>query len=134
MLLDKAFGVMPLTRAEKDRIAEIMYGVFGAQNSTYKLSGWGWPMYLAKQQIRRILVSFTYEPNNYRTYYAPDKTSLRKVLSSVHQMVYASDDDQKSDKIIEVIRKIGHGGDGVHEQYYKATRDIERALVEEGLV
>ncbi len=87
-LLEKAFGDDPLTREEKDQIANILYGTFGSQSSDYKLSGWCWPMSRARQ-MRRILVSFRYERGTFRTYYAPDKTSLRAVLSDVAEMVYA---------------------------------------------
>lgn len=88
-LLDKAFTDEPLTRQEKDRIAEILYGLFGANSSTYKLAGWAWPMAYARQ-IRRILVKFRYGP--WVEYYAPDKTSLRRALpdqSQIVEMVYA---------------------------------------------
>lgn len=86
-LLDKAFSDTPLTREEKDRIAEILYGTCGSGGASYKLSGWQWFMPPARQ-IKRILVSFNYERGTFRTYYAPDKTSLKKVLSNVSEMVY----------------------------------------------
>lgn len=34
-----------LPREAKDKIAEALYGLFGAQSSTYKLHGWAWPMF-----------------------------------------------------------------------------------------
>ena len=88
-LLEKAQDGKALTREEKDKIANILYGTFGAQSSTYKLRGWAWPMH---ETLKRILVSFDYEPGIFHTYYAPDKTSLRKALSgsgSIHEMIEA---------------------------------------------
>lgn len=85
ILLEKAMEGRVLTREEKDRVAEILYGSFGAMSSTYKLAGWAWPM---SSSLKRILVSFTYA-NTFHPYYAPDKTSLRKVLSSVDEMIEA---------------------------------------------
>lgn len=85
-LLDKAMSQQKLTRREKDDIAGMLYGILGAMSSTYKLAGWAWPMH---QVLPRILVSFTYEKGVFHSYYAPDKTSLRKVLSDVSEMVYA---------------------------------------------
>jgi hypothetical protein len=85
-LLEKAQDGAKLTREEKDEIAKILYGTFGAQYSTYKLLGWAWNM---DPYLKRILVSFTYEPNKFIAYYAPDKTSLRKVLSPVSELIEA---------------------------------------------
>lgn len=90
-LLDKAFTDEPLTRQEKDRIAEIPYGLFGANSSTYKLVGWAWPMAKARQ-MRRVLVKFRHDPGCWIEYWAPDKTSLRRALpdhSQIVEMVYA---------------------------------------------
>lgn len=90
-LLDKAFGETPLTRHEKDQIAELLYGLFGANSSTYKLCGWAWPMARARQ-MRRVLVKFRHDPGYWREYWAPDKTSLRRALpdqSQIVEMVYA---------------------------------------------
>jgi hypothetical protein len=78
-----------LTRADKDQIACALYGLFGAQGPIYKLAGWAWPM---DSCLPRILVRFNYEPRTFHTYYAPDKTSLRKCLaekSSILEMIYA---------------------------------------------
>lgn len=83
-LLEKAQEKKPLTREEKNKIADILYGVSGAQSSTYKLLGWAWPMH---DTLKRILVSFNYESRTFHTYYAPDKTSLRKILSSINEMI-----------------------------------------------
>lgn len=89
-LLDKAFGDEPLTREEKDRIAQVLYGIFGANGPSYRLSGWCWPMSQAKQ-VKRILVSNRHEPDRFRAYYAPDKSSLRKAIKvdSPKEMIYA---------------------------------------------
>ena len=89
ILLDKAFTDEPLSREEKNKIADILWGTFGAQSSCYKSMGWMWDMSEAKQ-VKRILVSFTYDTGVFRTYYAPDKTSLRSVLSNVSEMFYAN--------------------------------------------
>lgn len=91
--IDKAFGDDPLTREEKDRLARICFGLFGAGSAIYRRGGWAWPLWLAKQ-IRRILVREPHE-GVWRTYYAPDKTSLRRALSgrgcgySKTEMIYA---------------------------------------------
>jgi len=86
LLLEKAQEKKTLTREEKDKISEVLYGIFGSYSSTYKLGGWAWPM---ANFLKRILVSFTYDPGRFSTYYAPDKTSLRKALSSVSEMIEA---------------------------------------------
>ncbi len=86
-LLEKAQDGEPLTRTEKDRIANVLYGIGGNHSATYKLHGWAWPM---QNYFPRILVSFTYEPDKFKTYYAPDKTSLRKALFlPINEMIYA---------------------------------------------
>lgn len=90
-LMNKAFKDAPLTRAEKDTIAERLYGVCGMGESTYRSRGWAWPMSQAKQ-MRRILVAFRYESGTFRTYYAADKTALRNALSvpsQIDEMIYA---------------------------------------------
>jgi hypothetical protein len=83
-LLEKVWSKVPLSREEKDRVASILYGTFSSHTSTYKLMGWAWVM---SYSLKRILVSFTYDEGVFRTFYAPDKTSLRKVLSSVAEMI-----------------------------------------------
>ena len=70
-LLEQAMASQPLTRTEKNRIAEILYGICGAGSHTYKLAGWAWPMYRC---LPRFLVC-SYD--HWQAYYAPDKTSLR---------------------------------------------------------
>jgi len=85
-LLEKAQSGAALTRDEKDRIANTLYGLFGSHSSTYKLAGWAWYM---GSCLRRILVNYSWD-SNFQPYYAPDKTSLRKALSlPVKEMVYA---------------------------------------------
>ena len=85
-LLERAMkDLSSLTREEKDKVADILYGVGGCYSSTYKFMGWAWPM---APYLKRILVSFTYQPNTFNTYYAPDKTSLRKALvTSIYEMI-----------------------------------------------
>ena len=85
-LLEKAQDEKPMARAEKDRIANILYGTFSGHSSTYRLAGWAWGM---AQCLRRILVSYNYDRGHFETYYAADKTALRGVLSSVNELVYA---------------------------------------------
>lgn len=65
-----------LTREEKDRIAEILYGLFGSHSSVYKLHGWAWPMH---RVLRKFLIQFKYD-SAYHPFFAPDKTSIRKAL------------------------------------------------------
>ena len=66
-----------LSRNEKDRIAEICYGIFGSGFAGYKLHGWLWNI---DKVLNEYIVEFSY--GGFQSYYAPDKTSLRKVLSS----------------------------------------------------
>lgn len=87
LLLENAQAGRHLTREEKDKIADVLYGTFGSNGSTYKLGGWAWSM---ASSLKRILVSFIYEPQNFKVYYAPDKTSLRKALGfSIREMIEA---------------------------------------------
>ena len=84
-LLEKAQDKQPLTREEKDRIADILWGTFGSQSPTYKLMGYAWPM---ANYLPRILVKRSYN-NHFDVYWAPDKTALRKCLTDIDEMVYA---------------------------------------------
>jgi hypothetical protein len=84
-LLDKAFSDEKLTRADKNRMAEILYGSSTMQSSIYRLAGWAWPMFLAKQ-FREIVVQDRYS-GQWRSYWAPDKTALRSVLGN-RRMAY----------------------------------------------
>jgi hypothetical protein len=89
-MLDKAFTADPLTREEKDKIAQLLYGTSGPGHSTYRLAGWAWDMNEATQ-IRRILVKYSHD-NHFSIYFAPDKTSLRDALNKDHaidEMIYA---------------------------------------------
>ena len=56
-LLEKAMTGQKLTREEKDRIADLLYGTCGAASSTYKFHGWAWEM---STVFPRYLVNFTY--------------------------------------------------------------------------
>lgn len=86
VLLEKAQSGAGLTREEKDRIASILWGIFGSHSSTYKLYGWAWPM---ANCLPRILVSYTWD-KYFAPYHAPDKTSLRKALCGpIREMIYA---------------------------------------------
>jgi len=85
-LLEKAMRKERLSREEKDRIGNLLYGTFGSQAATYKLAGWAWSM---SGCLRRILVKFKWGVT-FHPYYAPDKTALRKVLPlPVREMIYA---------------------------------------------
>jgi hypothetical protein len=84
-LLEKAKEGQVLSREEKDRIANILWGTFGSQSSTYRLAGWAWYM---GDCLQRILVRHTYD-SHFEVYQAPDKTALRKCISHVREMVYA---------------------------------------------
>ena len=72
-LLEKPYKTM--SRSEKNRVAEILYGTFGSQRCSYKLGGWEWPMWTV---LPRFLVKL--RDYGWKEYYAPDKTALRKVL------------------------------------------------------
>ena len=85
-LLEKAIRGESLNRQEKDRIGEILYGLFGSHGPTYKLAGWAWNM---ASCLPRILVQYKYD-RCFWPHYAPDKTALRKALIlPIEQMVYA---------------------------------------------
>lgn len=75
-LLEKAQSGSSLTREEKDRVSNILYGLFGAASSSYQLAGWEWDMW---EYLPRFLVQYKGD-RHFWPYYAPDKTSLRKVL------------------------------------------------------
>lgn len=83
-LLEKAQRAEKLTREEKDRIADLLYGTFGAHaQGCYKLAGWCWNM---RDVLPRFLVRYTYD-NTFTPYHAPDKTSLRNTLHSIGEIV-----------------------------------------------
>lgn len=85
-LLEKAQSGAELARDEKDRIGNILYGLFGSHSATYKLAGWAWSM---SGCLHRILVRFIWD-DTFHPYYAPDKTALRKALTlPIREMVYA---------------------------------------------
>jgi hypothetical protein len=87
-LILKADTDEKLTRDEKDSLAKLFYGTFGCGSGTYRLAGWAYPIYGLKQ-IHRILVSCRHSPDTFKSYYAPDKTSLRKALNGISEMIYA---------------------------------------------
>lgn len=74
-LCDKAFGDEPLTREEMDVLGHRLR----ESGHVYKLAGWCWPLYKAKQ-MRRFLVTFRHNEGVFYTHYAPDRKSLRKTL------------------------------------------------------
>lgn len=83
-LVEKANTEDRLTREEKDRLVEIYYGLLH-RSSLEQLKG--------LKQVREIRVRFEWSPGTFSTFYAPDKTSLRRYLSpggvSVVGMDYA---------------------------------------------
>lgn len=93
-LIHKADGDVPLTREEKDKLADVCYGLFANGNPTYRLMGWAFSVYGLKQ-IRRVLVSTSGQLDKFQAYYVPDKTSLRKTLKSIgriaNEMIYADE-------------------------------------------
>ena len=83
-LLEKAMDFKPLSRKEKDRIAEICYGTFGSHFAGLRLMGWEWDLH---DCLQKFVVEFTYGHLQY--FHAPDKTSLRKVLSNIERIIKA---------------------------------------------
>jgi hypothetical protein len=71
-----------LGKAEKEELADRLYGTFGAQGATYKLAGWAYDFsdYLPRFIVRQY--------DTWRTYYAPNKTSLRKALYGRIEEIY----------------------------------------------
>ena len=73
-LFEKAEHGQELSREEKDRLADYCYGVFGSGFSGMKLGGWCW-------SVSRHLQEYIVEQHgNLQSYFAPDKTSLRRAL------------------------------------------------------
>ncbi len=66
-----------LSREEKDRIAQICYGIFGSGFAGYKLHGWLWNI---DKVLNEYIVEFSY--GGFQSYRTPDKTSLRKALAN----------------------------------------------------
>lgn len=74
-LLEKTMQGGRLSREEKNRIAEICYGVCSQYSQCYKLHGWCWDL---TSCLPAFLVE--YETGDIQKYYAVDKTALRKAL------------------------------------------------------
>ena len=66
-----------LSREEKDRVADALYGLFGQSSATFKLGGWAVPF---ARLLPCFWVQFTY--GSIEQYFAPDKVSLRQALTS----------------------------------------------------
>lgn len=81
-LLEKAMDGAELTRQEKDKIADICYGIFGSQFAGYRLAGWQWDL---RHCLNKYVVESSFGDLHY--YYAPDKTSLRKALRFVKRII-----------------------------------------------
>ncbi len=75
--IEKVQTGIRLSRDEKDRIARICYGTFGTMFAGYKLLGWKWDL---TEVLNEYIVEFSY--GGFQSYYTPDKTSLRKVITS----------------------------------------------------
>lgn len=84
-LYRKVSEKLKLSRKEKDQIANGLYGCFGSQSGTYRIFGWEAPFYTV---LDRFLVRLRYD-NCWLAYYAPDKTSLRRTLVGVIEIVSA---------------------------------------------
>ena len=85
-LCERVWDEKPLSRDEKDRIAQMLYGPCGSQGPVYKQAGWAWDLRDAPH-MRAFLVSFRDDLRTYRVYYAPDKTSLRRTLTRVVRII-----------------------------------------------
>lgn len=75
-----------LNREEKDTIAARLYGVFGAHGSTYRAGGFAAPFH---DHLPRFLVQEKYSNGTWKTYYAPDVTSLRRALRTHEEIIQA---------------------------------------------
>ena len=73
-LYGKLFNGQKLTREEKDRVAEILYGLFGANSFVYKYGGFAADF---RKYCKRFIVR---QYGDFCEYYALDKTSLRKAI------------------------------------------------------
>ena len=74
--IEKVQTGVHLSRAEKDRIAEICYGTSGSGFAGYKLLGWKWDL---TEVLNEYIVEFLY--SHFQSYHTPDKTSLRKAIA-----------------------------------------------------
>jgi hypothetical protein len=84
-LYGKALKKKKLSREEKDYVANRLYGISGCGSSLYKTMGFQANFF---QVFPRILVNIKYY--GWQTYYAPDKTSLRKAIpEQIIEMIYA---------------------------------------------
>ncbi len=84
-LYRKVYAKEKLTREEKDRIADRLYGVLGQHSATYKYLGYAAPFH---RVLDRFLVRHKHD-DCWREYYVPDRTSLRKALRDVVEIVSA---------------------------------------------
>lgn len=75
-LYDKLLAGKALSRQEKDRVAELLYGIGSSHSCWYKCGGFLAPF---DQVLPRYLVLARW--GGWRAYWAPDKTSLRKALT-----------------------------------------------------
>lgn len=81
-LYDKWLKGEALTRIEKDYIANALYGTFGSHDASYKYLGWLAPFH---QVLNKYLVKK--RDYGWHEYYACDKTSLRKALRGVIEII-----------------------------------------------
>jgi len=73
--LEKVMQGGKFTRQEKDRLAQIFYGVFGCNGTIYKYMGWAWPM---RAYLQEFIVDRQY--HGLKSHWALDKTSLRNSI------------------------------------------------------
>ena len=60
-----------LSREEKDKVFDGLYGMGGSKSGVYKISGWAFPFH---QLLKRFIVCFD---GDWSVYYALHKTSIR---------------------------------------------------------
>lgn len=84
-LYGKLISGQSLTPEEKLYITERLYGVGGSHSSMYKLMGFCAPFY---KVFPKILVK---QYDHWQEYYAPNKSTLRKVLyGHIQEMTYVN--------------------------------------------
>lgn len=80
LLFEKVMSEQSLNREEKNRIADICYGLSSQHAPCYKLGGWCWDLMM---HLTAYVVEFNH--GGLGKYYAPDKTSLRRTLTGIRR-------------------------------------------------
>jgi len=70
-----------ITRIEKDKLANILYGIGSGHSPTYKLMGWAWSCSF----LPEFIVEYTY--GGFYSYRAVDKTALRSAIRSILRII-----------------------------------------------